>query len=767
MEDDTVGIYHRYAPLRIENTLCYGLVDSGNSIQNAISPALFHRLGLKVKRDLEPYHISSVGTAKKNASLRILGRLKKPLKINIGQSRHHFKTRPIVVDGLSMSFNLSGPFLAKNGIDQIHTECSLRYKDMLLPLFSRQGVKEIQSLDVTAIRTIDTKLYITRDMEVTPNSISIMPLSSDPEGNPNTSESGDAIIIGNIHFASATGLHPTTGTLGRWKEGLIHSTVLNTLDRTVHLKKGQIYGEAKPASPQTGEIPGTIAYLDKPGAREELPTTSTTEDKLRSAKKTAKRTWLKEQFKLEEGPFIRDQPERLEAALQLLERFYHLFSQGGKYGKTDLVQHEICTPDIPPIKCKGRPINPILEQDLKEQVNTWLEQDVVQPSNSPWNFPLIPVPKKNGKTRWVVDYRRLNEVTMKDSFPLPNIEDNLSRLSTSKIFSGIDGAGAFHVVSIREQDRAKTAFSTPWGLFEFVCMPFGLTNAPATYSRLVQKVLEGIPTNIALPYLDDTCIHTESFDEHLEALERVFQAHENAGLTLQPPKCQLFQPSIEYLGHVVSARGITPIPKSLAIIKDWPYPETVTQLRTFLGKTNYYRKFVPEYAKIIGPLAESLKGAVKKKQPIKKTPASEKAFETLKEKLMNSPILAYPQFWSEEPFILDTDWSREHNAIGGVLSQKQDGHERVILFGAKRLNETQANYSSNKGEIFAAIHFIRAWKYYLTQRKFVLRTDHQAMKWIQSMEEPQGMILRWLETLSKHLRIIPCGSSIDHIHFIA
>ena len=306
------------------------------------------------------------------------------------------------------------------------------------------------------------------------------------------------------------------------------------------------------------------------------------------------------------------------------------------------------------------------------------------------------------------------------------------------------------MVSIREQDRAKTAFSTPWGLFEFVCMPFGLTNAPATYSRLVQKVLAGIPTTIALPYLDDTCIHTESFDEHLEALERVSQAHENAGLTLQPPKCQLFQPSIEYLGHVVSARGIAPIPQSLSIIKDWPYPETVTQLRTFLGKTNYYRKFVPEYAKIIGPLAESLKGAVKKKQPIEKTTASETAFKTLKEKLMNSPILAYPQFWSEEPFILDTDWSREHNAIGGVLSQKQDGHERVILFGAKRLNETQANYSSNKGEIFAAIHFIRAWKYYLTQRKFVLRTDHQAMKWIRSMEEPQGMILRWLETLSKH-----------------
>ena len=123
----------------------------------------------------------------------------------------------------------------------------------------------------------------------------------------------------------------------------------------------------------------------------------------------------------------------------------------------------------------------------RQQLDLWLKQDVVQPSSSPWSFPLIAVPKKNGKTRWVIDYRWLNEVTIKDSFPLPNIEDNQARLSDSQIFSGIDGAGAFHVIPIRKEDRPKTAFSTPWGLFEFACMPFGLCNAPATYSRLVKN----------------------------------------------------------------------------------------------------------------------------------------------------------------------------------------------------------------------------------------------------------------------------------------
>ena len=723
-----------------------------------MSENFFHHLGL-TSTDIEPYKLASVGTAKNGSSLKILGRLKQPLKMYIGHSDYKFKTRPIVVQGLSMPFNISGPFLSRHNIDQIHSASSLKHNNKLLPLFSRQGVQQIHCIDVNKIRPLTVSVQAKHEVVVPAFSISKITL--EPTSDSCANVEGDAIIVGSETFARITNLHPPTGTLSHWSKGEIHTTVMNTLDIPVKINKSQYFGEAKTANANKASVPGVIAYIDrKKEVKDEIHDIAkplekltlddeATEEEVKEGR--AKRwKWLKDSFKLNESPFLKNYPERMKTVLRLLERYYDLFSQGDKYGRTELLQHEICTQDVPPIRCKGRPINPVMETNLKEQLNTWLDQGVVSPSHSPWSFPMIAVPKKNGKTRWVIDYRRLNDVTIKDSFPLPNIEDNLSRLSQSQIFSGIDGAGAFHVIPIRDQDREKTAFSTPWGLYEFNYMPFGLCNAPATYSRLVQKVLEGIPTDIALPYLDDTCIHTVGFDEHISALEQVFQAHENAGLTLQPSKCQLFQTSIEYLGHVVSARGIAPIPRHLSIIKDWPFPNTITQLRTFLGKTNYYRKFVQDYSKILNPVTQLLKGATSKNQPIEKTPEAEAAFNTIKAKLMESPILAYPQFWSEEPFILDTDWSRDHNSIGAVLSQVQDGAERVIIYGAKRLNSAQANYSSNKGEIYAAIYFITLWKYYLSHRKFILRTDHQAMRWIRTMAEPKGMILRWLETLSDY-----------------
>ena len=225
---------------------------------------------------------------------------------------------------------------------------------------------------------------------------------------------------------------------------------------------------------------------------------------------------------------------------------------------------------------------------------------------------------------------------------------------------------------------------------------------------------------MALPYLDDTCIHSKTFDEHVDILDTVFEAHCKAGLTLQPDKCQLFRPSIEYLGHVISAKGISPLPSHLDAVKNWEFPSTITQMRAFLGKVNYYRKFIPQYSSMAGVLSETIKGAPKKNQSIAPTTKMMEAFQKLKQALLEAPILAYPQFHTDEPFILDTDWSKDNNSIGAVLSQVQEGVERVILYGAKKLNTAQSNYSSNKGEIFAAIHFMRQWRYYLTQRKFCL-----------------------------------------------
>ena len=466
-----------------------------------------------------------------------------------------------------------------------------------------------------------------------------------------------------------------------------------------------------------------------------------------------RKEWLLSALKLKDAPWLKGNPKALAKAEALVMEYHDIFSRHEEYGNTKLLEHAIRTHDVPPIKCKNRPINPLQQENLKKQIDTWLAQGVIEPSESPWGFALLAVPKKNGKTRWVIDYRRLNDITLKDSYPLPNIEDNLARLAHSRVFSALDGAGAYHVVSIRKEDREKTAFSSPFGLFQFKKMPFGLCNAPSTYSRLVQLVLNDMSPEVALPYLDDTLLHSNNVNQHLDIMRHYFNNTREAGLMLQPEKCSMFQKRVEYLGHEITEHGLQPLPDYVKLVTEWPEPATISELRTFLGKVSYYRKFIPEYAHKAAPLYHLLSNDAKEQGASDGTNVQldeecRTSFHVLRQALTTAPILAYPDFWSDKPFILDTDWSKDPGAIGAVLSQEQDGEERVICYGARKLTNTEKNYPSNKGEILAVIHFMKIWAYYLKPRPFTLRTDHQAIKWIRTMEEPAGMIQRWLDILS-------------------
>ena len=339
-------------------------------------------------------------------------------------------------------------------------------------------------------------------------------------------------------------------------------------------------------------------------------------------------------------------------------------------------------------------------------------------------------------------------MTKKDAFPLPNIADNLSRLAGSKVFSTLDGAGAFHAVPIRRANREKTAFSSPFGQYQFVRMPFGLANAPATYSRLVTRALRHLPSSEVLCYLDDTAVHSPDAWGHLRVLRKVLTAFRAAGLQISPGNAQLFRDHIKYLGHEISAQGISIPPEYTSVVKNWPIPDTVKTLRAFLGKCRYYRRFIDNYAALSAPLVQYTQQERQEEIPqLHRDTAAVQAFRLMKEKLLSAPILAYPQFQGE-PFILDTDFSVDPGAIGGVLSQVQNGQERVIAYGARRLLPRERNYASTKGELLAVIFFLQYYKYYLLHRPFILRTDNRALTWIRSLESPTGMILRWLEVLA-------------------
>ena len=412
------------------------------------------------------------------------------------------------------------------------------------------------------------------------------------------------------------------------------------------------------------------------------PLEATTHEEFDVLPQAAKIKWLVAQFRLDSSALLqRDSLLRKEVIRTLLQ-YADVISIGG-HGKTNLISHTITIhPGTAPIKMKHRPLNPVMEESLRQQIDRWLEQRVVEEADSPWSFPLVQVPKKNSQEiRWAVDYCRLNTVTKKDAFPLPNIADNLFRLAGSRVFSALDGAGAFHTVPVRHADREKTVFSSPFGQYQFVRMPFGLANAPATYSRLVTKALHHLLSLEVLCYLDDTAVHSEDAWSHLRVLRKVLAAFRAAGLQISPEKALPFRDHIKYLGHEVSAQGISIPPDYTSVIKDWPIPDTLKPLRAFLGKCGYYRRFIAHYAALSTLLVQYTWRDQHEGIPcLRQDAAAVRAFRAMTQKQKSAPILAYPQFHGE-PFILYTDFSVDLGAIGGVLSQEQNGQEQVIAYG--------------------------------------------------------------------------------------
>ena len=739
---DPPSPYCRYLPLHLQRTdspssptagylasaTCSALVDSGNVWQNAISERLAQQLGY-TSNQLAPMKEAQVSTAQSGGHLTVLGRLPHSIKLTVPGTSWSVLDQPAVLRGLTMDFNLSGPFLQRHSGIYDLKKGTLKLGRHELPLQEQPA-------------GLSRRVRIRRNVSVAPWSGAHIEAVLDPpleEG-----EVGQIAVLESFEEQhQLSGWRDVVVQVDKGSRGGLKVGVLNTLGRPVKLRAGTVYGTFAGVRILEDEVPlPEVAALSSPGP--EGP-----EDKT-LATDSQKREWLIKEFRLKASPFLR-KPEEQEKAVRLLLRYWDVFSLHGEFGHTNLIQHEIHTVPGPPIKTRHRPINPALQEDLAQQIDEWESQDVIEPSQSQWNFALVAVKKKGTqRKRWCVDYRPLNAITLKDTFPIPNIEDNLARLANSRVFSGIDGCGAYHGVEIAPKDRPKTAFATPNQLYQFKRMPFGLTNAPATYCRLVQMVLAGIPSEMALPYLDDTCIHSPDLAGHFRALDKVLEAHRKAGLKLKPSKCHLFQDSIEYLGHVVSGDGLRPSPQYVRLVKEWPMPRTRTQVRAFLGKVGYYRRFIKGFSGLAAPWTDhSGKGTPEEeRQEIQATPEMQRSFELLRDSLCKAPVLAYPRFQSAEPFILDTDWSAENAAIGGVLSQVQDGKERVIAYGGRKLNAAQKNYSPTKGELWAFLYFLKHWKYYLLHRRFLWRTDHAALTHIKSMDPPQGMVARWFDAIS-------------------
>lgn len=260
----------------------------------------------------------------------------------------------------------------------------------------------------------------------------------------------------------------------------------------------------------------------------------------------------------------------------------------GDLGRTDLVQHQINTGDARPIRQAPRSLLIHKKEEAEKELEKMLNQDVVEPSNSAWSSPEVLVRKKDGSTRYCIDYRKLNDVTQKDSYPLPTIDDTIDTLAGAQWFSTLDLESGYWQVEVANKERPKTAFVTNQGLFQFKVLPFGLCNAPATFERLMERVLKGLQWHTCLLYLDDI-VYGKTLDQAVQRLSEVFQRLREAKLKLNPEKCCLFQRKVRYLGHIVSSEGATPDPERISAIVEWPPPCSVTEVRSFIGLCSYYR----------------------------------------------------------------------------------------------------------------------------------------------------------------------------------
>jgi hypothetical protein len=436
---------------------------------------------------------------------------------------------------------------------------------------------------------------------------------------------------------------------------------------------------------------------------------------------------------------------------RLLHQYHTIFSRGDHdLGLETAVKHRIDTGDNRPLRQVLRRQPPHYAQEIDRQVDEWLAQGRIEPSQSEWASNVVIVKKKDGSLRFCVDLRQVNERTVKDAYPLPRIDHCLDCLGGATWYSTMDLRSGYHQVAMDEKDKGKTTFITRRGAYAFNVMPFGLCNAPATFQRLMDCTMRGLNYDICLIYLDDIIVFSADVPTHLERLSQVFDRLRQVNLKLKPSKCAFLRRSVEFLGYRISARGIETDNRKTQTIADWPIPKKLKEVRGFLGLCGYYRRFVEKFSDIAAPLH----AMTKKNTPFNWTEECQKSFDTLKQKLTEASILALP--CDVGGYVLDTDAS--DHGLGAVLSQVQDGEERVICYASRLYSDAERRYCVTRKELLAVVYSVKNFRQYLLGRQFVLRTDHSALQWLRKTPEPIGQQGRWLEILEEY------NFTVEHRH---
>nr|ABA97610.1 retrotransposon protein, putative, Ty3-gypsy subclass [Oryza sativa Japonica Group] len=377
-------------------------------------------------------------------------------------------------------------------------------------------------------------------------------------------------------------------------------------------------------------------------------------------------------------------------------------------------------------------------EEHKKQIRELQEKGFVRPSSSPWGAPVLFVKKKDGSMRMCVDYRSLNEVTIKNKYPLPRIDDLFDQLKGAKVFSKIDLRLGYHQLKIRTGDIPKTAFSTRYGLYEFTVMSFGLTNAPAYFMNLMNKVFMDYLEKFVVVFIDDILIYSKDEEEHAEHLRLVLEKLRKHKLYAKFSKCEFWLKEVAFLGHVISAGGVAVDPTKVEAVTEWKAPKSVTEIQSFLGLAGYYRRFIEGFSKIARPMTQLLK----KEKKFVWSEQCQESFEQLKEKLTSAPILVLPNI--RKDFVIYCDASRQ--GLGGVLMQ--DG--KVVAYASRQLRPHEENYPTYDLELAAVVHALKIWRHYLIGNHCDIYTDHKSLKYIFTQSDLNLRQKRWLELIKDY-----------------
>ena len=400
--------------------------------------------------------------------------------------------------------------------------------------------------------------------------------------------------------------------------------------------------------------------------------------------------------------------------------------------------HIDLVPGATPVAKAPYRLAPTEMKELMSQLQELLELGFIRPSSSPWGAPVLFVKKKDGSMRMCIDYRELNKRTVKNKYPLPRIDDLFDQLQGASYFSKIDLRSGYHQLKVKDEDVTKTAFRTRYGHYEFLVMPFGLTNAPAAFMDMMNRICRPYLDHFVIVFIDDILIYSKSKEEHSEHLRVIMMLLREKQLYAKFSKCEFWLREVQFLGHVISEKGVMVDPSKIEAVMKWVQPKSVTEIKSFLGLAGYYRRFIQDFSRIAKPMTALTKKGVK----FEWTETQENAFQMLKSKLCEAPILALPE--GTDGFIVYSDASI--TGLGCVLMQ----NDKVIAYASRQLKTHERNYPTHDLELAAVIFALKLWRHYLYGTKCTLYTDHKSLQYMFNQRELNVRQRRWMELLKDY-----------------